>query len=327
MGGAGPGRGADLSAPAIGPALDPHAPYHLVADFSPDAEALRACVDRHFSNPSQAGEQHQVWDYWHVPNLYTYLRTSPDKVIDRALVDAFYAQLQSFALTHLGMDHVTWPRLSLYVEGCSQALHNDSSNGAIGYVHSLTRWDERRFSGGETMIFREQDYWASGRFREAGAGRHFYETVPGPFNQLLLFDDRLIHGVVPVRGVADPRQARLVLHGHISARGMSIDGGLDQLMAAGDEGGAPEGLARMLGAVKAIVAAHKGAFHGFVTCAVDIDAGGAVLQARPLVQRVLATTGPRVADPVVEQVLQAICAVRFAPAPAPSRITLPVLFA
>lgn len=326
MGGAGPGRGADLTAPAAGLALDPHAPHHLVADFSPDAEALRACIDRHFSNPIQAGDGHQVWDYWHVPNLYTYLRTSPDKVIDRVLVDAFHARLQSFALRYLGMDHVTWPRLSLYVEGCGQALHNDSRNGAIGYVYSLTRWDERRFSGGETMIFREQDYWASGRFREAGAGRHFYETIPGPFNQLLLFDDRLIHGVAPVRGVADPREARLVLHGHISVGGMSIEGGLEQLMASDESGGAPEGLARMLGAVKAIVTAHKGLFHGFVTCAVQIDADGAVREVRPLVQRVLATTGPRVADPVVQQVLEAVRAVRFAPAPLPSRITLPVLF-
>ena len=33
------------------------------------------------------------------------------------------------------------------------------------------------------------------------------------FNRLTVFDPRLPHGVRPVEGVRDPRQARLVLHG------------------------------------------------------------------------------------------------------------------
>ena len=37
--------------------------------------------------------------------------------------------------------------------------------------------------------------------------------VPPLFNQLLVFDPRFPHGVRPVHGTQDPREARLVLHG------------------------------------------------------------------------------------------------------------------
>ena len=37
--------------------------------------------------------------------------------------------------------------------------------------------------------------------------------MPPRFNQLLVFDPRLPHGVRPVEGTRDPRAARLVLHG------------------------------------------------------------------------------------------------------------------
>lgn len=37
--------------------------------------------------------------------------------------------------------------------------------------------------------------------------------VEPEFNRLTVFDPRLPHGVRPVRGTQDPREARLVLHG------------------------------------------------------------------------------------------------------------------
>lgn len=39
------------------------------------------------------------------------------------------------------------------------------------------------------------------------------QLIEPQFNRLSLFDPRVPHGVVPVHGVHDPREARIVLHG------------------------------------------------------------------------------------------------------------------
>ena len=50
----------------------------------PFADERRADIDAHFAEPAtHRAEIHQIWNYWFVPELYTYLRTSPEKVIRR----------------------------------------------------------------------------------------------------------------------------------------------------------------------------------------------------------------------------------------------------
>jgi hypothetical protein len=105
-----------------------------------------------------AAERHQVWNYWYVPGSYTYLRTSPEKVIGPDLAQNFHQRLKTYVYETFGLANTTWPYLSAYVTGCSQALHNDARGGRLGYVYSLTRWDERKFSGGETLLFHEQPW-------------------------------------------------------------------------------------------------------------------------------------------------------------------------
>lgn len=301
--------------------IDAQAPYHAVPDFSPEVLSLREGIDRHFAEPYKAGRDHEVWNYWYVPDSYTYLRTSPEKVIAREVLDRFFEQLGWFATRRLGMDTVTWPFLSLYVEGCKQVLHNDSRNGAFGYVFSLTQWDQRRFEGGETLIFREQDYWASGRFREEGAGNAFYEKIPSRFNQLLVFDDRLIHGVPEVRGTTDPREGRVVLHGHMECKGVSVQGPLQPLLEADGLGDLGEVLAR----ANASVAAEAGRYHGFATIALDVAADG-VVTVRPLVQRVLGRSGPEAEVPALSDLCRNLSKLRFAPQAEPSWIAVPQVF-
>lgn len=53
----------------------------------------------------------------------------------------------------------------------------------------------------------------------AMAGQHFFETVAPEFNQLLVFDDRIPHAVRQIMGGMDPREGRVVLHGHFSVIG------------------------------------------------------------------------------------------------------------
>jgi len=189
---------------------------HLVVpDFFAEAPAMRAAIDAHFANPAAHGaDTHQIWNYWHVPDLYTYLRTLPRKVIPLPLMNGFFNHLTAWTRTNLGCVPSD-AYLSLYVDGCRQELHNDALNGHFGYVYSLTRWRERRFSGGETVILKPSALGQSIAGGAAMAGSAFYDLVPAEFNQLLVFDDRLPHAVRQVNGLMDPLEGRLVIHGHL----------------------------------------------------------------------------------------------------------------
>ncbi|MEZ5939688.1 MAG: hypothetical protein R3C52_15925, partial [Hyphomonadaceae bacterium] len=201
--------------------------YETVDDFFPEADALRAEIDAHFSDPyAHAAERHQIWNYWYVPEHYTYLRTDPRKVFSQPLFDRFFEHLQAEVFERWGLAHVTHPYLSVYVAGCHQALHNDALAGQMGYVVSLTRWDERRFSGGETLIFREEPYFGDAAMTRAAGARKFYDLVPADFNRLLVFDDRIPHGVQRIEGSMNPFEGRIVLHGHLSAGQPEVEGPL-----------------------------------------------------------------------------------------------------
>src|SRR3954470_23683118 len=66
--------------------------FVVVDDFLPEEQgvAMREDIDAHFSNPSRhEPATHQVWNYWYVPGSYTYLRTTPEKVIARDKVERF----------------------------------------------------------------------------------------------------------------------------------------------------------------------------------------------------------------------------------------------
>lgn len=301
--------------------MDPRAPRHIIPDFTPLAQPMREHVERHFRTPEKHGLEQQVWNYWYVPDSYTYLRTSPDKVIERGLVEQFVAQLTQFARTQLGMDHVTWPFLSLYVDGCGQALHNDSRNGSIGYVYSLTKWDERQFSGGETMLFHEQDYWAAGRFTATGATSSFYDLVPARFNQLLLFDDRVPHSVPTVRGVVDPCAGRIVMHGHITAQRVIVGGALQQPQHADSAG------ARRLAKLhQQLTQAFHGRVHGVATFEVKIGADGATRDVRILVDRILPLPGGATREAVVARIGDELAGLRFEPSDGESTLGIPFVF-
>jgi len=191
-------------------------PSAVIDDFLPSglAQAMRDDIENHFSAPeSHRAATHQVWNYWCVPELYTYLRTAPDKVIARESLEQFMARLKAWSIDYCGMAEVTRPYLSLYVPGCAQGLHNDSGNGRFAFLYSLTR-NERRTTGGETILLRAGDHFRQNLNRPS-AGRGFYDLIEPRFNRLVIFDDRLVHGVTRLEGVMDPMQGRFVLHGHL----------------------------------------------------------------------------------------------------------------
>src|SRR5438094_1834986 len=205
----------------------PSPPLIVTDGFLPAELALqmRRAIDEHFTNPqAHRPETHQVWNYWFVPELYTDLRASPERVIGQEGAAAFYEALRRWSIATLGMANVTWPYLSLYVPGCRQGWHNDSLNGRFGFVYSLTR-DLRRTLGGETLVRRESDPFR-GNLTQPQAGRGFYETVEPRFNRLVVFDDRLPHAVERIDGSMDPVEGRFVLHGHLSEAKTAVSGAL-----------------------------------------------------------------------------------------------------
>ena len=80
---------------------------------------------------------------------------------------------------------------------------------------SLTRWTGRTFTGGETVLLRDDvlDYW-SGFVSERSVERDdLIRAIEPRFGRLVVFDPRIPHGVRRVAGTHDPREGRLVING------------------------------------------------------------------------------------------------------------------
>lgn len=289
--------------------------FMVVDDFLPGQAglAMREDIDAHFSNPHRhTPDVHQVWNYWHVPGSYTYLRTTPEKVIAREKVQAFVDALRMWAATNLGLAMVTWPYLSLYVPGCEQGIHNDSVNGRLGFVYSLTR-NDRRTIGGETVLFHDRDLFRSALDRPA-AGTDLYELVEPRFNRLTLFDDRIPHAVQRVAGSMDPLEGRFVLHGHISEAGILSQGALS-----------PEAMAEPVAAALADLRDAVGGARGTIVYRIDVGQDGTVQRGRPILDR-LASPAPMDLDAARRAIADRVKALQFPAAAGPTRANVPLVF-
>jgi hypothetical protein len=257
--------------------------FFIETNFWARAEEMRQAVDDHFSEPETHDRRNRIWNYWYVADQYTYLRAHPNSVISEAVVDAFLEKLRSWCLARLGMGYVEMPTLSLYINGCGQALHNDATNGRFAYVYSLTRWEQRTFSGGETLLMRESDYWCSDRITQPAPHGTLFNVIPARFNQLLVFDDRMVHGVSHLQGQMSPLHGRLVLHGHIKEDGMHVEGALSQLEAKRSWDSHRPDLDRRL-------ASLAGGYQGIVSLSIQVSPNGRVKNVRVLLDSLLPTT-------------------------------------
>jgi hypothetical protein len=152
------------------------------------------------------------WDYFCVPGHYTYLRAEPQAILSEAVFSGFVQRLRQWCLDTLGLVPMGTPFLHLMVNGCKLELHSDFHNGTWGYVYSLTQWSERKFSGGETLLMRDG---VPSYKRHHVQGEVLYELIPAEFNQLLIFDDRIVHGTPTIEGSMNPLEARVALGGHL----------------------------------------------------------------------------------------------------------------
>ena len=202
----------------------------VVPKFFPRASAMRATFETRFASPRVQDRQRFIWDYWHVPGQYTYVRTFAKWLFPGELMSAFLQHLRSWGQDHLGCNLVTEPWLSFYVDGCGQELHTDLLQGPWAFVFSLTQWDERRFTGGETTLVDSilLNYWQAEGHRQPLEYASMMHLQPPLFNQLLVFDARIPHGVRMVEGSRSPTQSRLVLHGWFKSPSLIVAGGLDR---------------------------------------------------------------------------------------------------
>jgi hypothetical protein len=297
------------------------APVIVIDNFLPKelALAMRADIEAHLSNPEHhRADTHQVWNYWFVPGLYTYLRTQPDKVIQRGLVEQFVGALRRWSSDVLGLAGVTWPYLSLYIDGCSQGLHNDSRNGRFGYVYSLTPI-ERRTNGGETIVLHEGDPFRR-NLRRANAGRGLYDLIEPRFNRLVVFDDRLVHGVQRVSGSMDPMEARCVMHGHIEEAGPIIAGPLSrEAVTDGIRHAHSRFAADQLGLLQR--------YHGLIALRFTVSPVGDVTALQVALDRVFhEREGDAEWPQIRSKLLEAFKATGFAAAPTETFVMVPLTF-
>ena len=290
--------------------------FLVVDGFLPadHAGSMRQDIDAHFGEPGQhKADTHQVWNYWHVPGSYTYLRTTPEKVIAREKVEQFVNGLRDWAARNLGLAGVTWPYLSLYVPGCVQGLHNDSTNGRLGFVYSLTR-DDRATIGGETLLMHDRDLFRSNLDRPA-AGVGLYDLVEPRFNRLTLFDDRIPHAVQRIDGPMDPLEGRFVLHGHISEAGVVAEGALsaDAIQSA---------VVSVLAELREVFG--KGV-HGPFVISIEIGPDGSVAQANPILDRLASENGADI-QAARAAVTERVGALRFPTASGSTRANVPLIF-
>lgn len=290
--------------------------YHTVRDFFDGATSMRECVDAHFRKPYDQGfGTHDVWNYWHVPGLYTLLRALPERVIRPALMDSFVRHLQTWSLENLGTVALTSPQLHMYVDGCGQDLHNDFHNGLWAYVFSLTLWDRGKFSGGETQLMRDGTFNHKPHHVHGGV---LYDLIPAHFGQLLIFDDSIVHGVRPLHGTMDPAEGRIVLTGHIGFTNPIVDGALPSSVVR-------QWLRTWSPSLMWELRTHENV-RGWLSCAIDVNADGSVREVATRGNQLVSTVNDdRAVIAATDAITGFLRRSRFPLSNGDSRIVLPLL--
>ncbi len=261
--------------------------YMTVDRFFAGAADLRKVFDRRFERPLETRSDRFVWDYWHVPGEYTQLRTPAFHYFPKELYARFHRHLVRWGRENLGCHDISPPWLSCYVEGCRQEAHRDVPHGPLAFVFSLTKWEKRRFKGGETFIEKPR------------------LLIEPKFNRLTLFNPSLSHGVKQVRGTHDPREGRLVINGwFVNPRPFWVgEFTPKQVQEALDEG-----LSRLdLGGLEP----------GFASFRLKIKASGDVAHVRPLVDT-FASGAP------VKRLARHLLTLKFEKTSRPSQLTFPL---
>lgn len=175
--------------------------------FYPEAARLREFFAEQFANPHSLQAKRFVWDYWHVPNQYSLLRTPAYHYFPEKMYMHFHRYLVQWGRSQLGCWDISPPWLSCYIHGSRQEMHTDSHHGLWAFVYSLS--PTKGFTGGETFLLNSESL-AIGASQEK---QHLFQNIVPRMNRLSVFDPHTPHGVTEVRGSMNPAEGRLVIHG------------------------------------------------------------------------------------------------------------------
>ncbi len=206
----------------------------IVDNFFTPATKLRQEFDSRLDVTKPASSNRFVWDYWHVPNQYSHLRTPAATFFNKTLLKKFTDELLNFGKENLGCVGITPLWLSCYINGSKQGWHADVPHGPFAFVYSLTKLQEKKFSGGETWIMKDAaiEFWPNFHKKNGIEESDLFDKIPPRFNRLTVFDPRRPHSVSEVRGTNDPREGRLVMHGWFTHPQPFFEGGLTRAQAA-----------------------------------------------------------------------------------------------
>lgn len=294
----------------------------IIADnFAKEAQKLRAHFDERFADPREARGDRFVWDFWHVPGQYTALRTPAYLYFPKKLYDDFHQRLVWWGRRTLGCHDVSPTWMSCYVNDCRQELHGDLPHGQWAFVFSLTRWNQRRFTGGETLLVQDDvlDYWSGFTSLRSVEEAELLRPVPPLFNRLLVFDPRIPHGVRRVEGTMDPREGRLVIHGWFVQPRPFTEGPLRERELQTRIDDLTEVLSRELSSGIGLA--------GMISLEIQLGADGRVRGTKLLCDTTrTAVHEERERKRIVALIQRTVAGMEFPRHRAPSRITLPLVF-
>lgn len=296
--------------------------FKIEDDFFSDSKKMKQYFDSRFESPLKATEDRFVWDYWHVPKQYTLVRTLASQFFPEELYASWEQALCQWGQKHLGCDQISSPWLSYYVEGCEQRFHADNPHGPWAFVFSLTDWENRKFRGGETEIMSDQvlNYWEQFEASRGLEEESLLEKIEPLFSRLTVFDPRKPHGVRQVFGEADPRRARIVLHGWFLEPQPFVEGGLKDF----DLGPYfSSELSQFLDKVES----QEQFYSGLLTTRVKIDTSGIVTGADIIVNTLKSTPHESANLQELEKGIQMVFEnLKFPVCDKESELTLPLIF-
>jgi hypothetical protein len=286
--------------------------------FSNSAPQLRQHFEDRLGQPKETRNDRFVWDFWHVPDQYTLVRTPAYHFFPDPLYMKFHKELVEWGRRNLGCWDVTPPWLSYYIDGCKQELHSDVPHGPWAFVFSLSP-KKIRYQGGETLILRPQvlNYWKNFGREQDRERSSFIENVKSPFNRLTVFDPRYPHGVSEVSGTMDPLQARLVIHGWFTQPKTYTNGYLPSKSTE-------KILNQAFSRVEDCLAAHP-ALQGTVSLNLQVTTSGSVKKAQFLTNTLMTTEG-ETPQALHRELLKIYGSLQFASARGPTEITIPLIF-
>lgn len=288
--------------------------------FFDGATTLRRTFEDRFADPRNVRGDRFVWDYWVVPDQYRLLRTPADSYFPAKIFRPLIDRLVEWGRQTLGCHSISPPWLSCYVDGCRQNLHSDVPHGPWAYVYSLSP-RRPRYRGGETIILRDEtlrfwDSFSQGEDREADS---YVQRVPSPFNRLTVFDPRFPHGVSEVRGVEDPSEGRLVIHGWFVEPRPYVEGALT---AAQTQRVIDPAVSRLAQALERL-----GALHGTLSFRLAVNPSGTQTGFEVLTNTIIGLDDHmRQRRLLLSELKRNFSELIFPSRPGPSRITIPLLF-